>query len=202
MRQDKTTFNPDNYCLVYEEVMTCQETRNIFKEFLKENMAEEPLLYLDECEKYKVEYAKLKEKFHGLSLMVKRSSSVGNVSDLGNETSGKEWDKNQLTKLFVNLKGIIDEFIVEEATKELNLSSVRQWTIMEWQIIEAMMNGFEQDSSNLELSNNLYRKLDINVLFEKVDLVVMIDLKMDQFPRFIRSNLARKFLLEKGEHFT
>src|SRR3989338_8055958 len=57
----KKKFETQNYMVVYEELMKVQEARENFHSFLKLAHNEEPILFLDSLDSYRIEHRKLKE---------------------------------------------------------------------------------------------------------------------------------------------
>jgi len=192
-RRTNKSFDPSNYSPVYEEALQCKETRKVFKDYLKTSHGEEAILFIEALERYSANYEK----------------AVKEVGGWNDDTTLRVDDSKGLRKAVKLLYGAADEiirtFVQVGSPKELNLGSAQRLTLDLWKNISMEEDGNYRESVSSSESNGcseVFVAIKPDLLFKQVYFMVNMDLKLDQFPRFARSEMLRSFLREKGEDFT
>ncbi|KAG2382169.1 hypothetical protein C9374_005371 [Naegleria lovaniensis] len=198
------------YMVVFEEVMNNKDARNCFKQFLKEEThSAEALLFLEDLNTYKTEYQNTNVEFEKDSFE-KNSKST----------------RKMVLHLFDQAKRIITTYIDTFSITELNLGHGKATITKNWAKIDyhakTILPDFSgcdttSNTSNASASSNsspknsnwdkeglsqLFFMLEPSTLFDSCEVNVVLDLKLDQFPLFSRSQLLDKFLIEMGETFS
>ncbi|EFC36899.1 predicted protein [Naegleria gruberi] len=95
---------------------------------------------------------------------------------LKNSSNSSKQNKNLFrNEVILRVEKIIQTFIEYHSEKELNIGTSQSWLLNYWKLAkEDLLDTF----------------------------ITLTDLKMDQFPRFVRSEKLRNFLKLKGETFT
>ncbi|KAL9641527.1 hypothetical protein ABK040_013448 [Willaertia magna] len=173
----QTTFDPNQYSIVYEEFMENEECRQIFLKYLQEHAdSEEALCCFNDLILYKKQYEKIIEN--------KKKNSL----------------ESYLT-LFDNILNIIDKYCLPSSEFELNLNSFTKKDIL---LKKEQVTNLKKELLNIKeetILENILSLLESNYIFEKIELAVNLDLKLDQFPRFVRSEMLYNFLKKKGKDF-
>ncbi|KAL9652978.1 hypothetical protein ABK040_015493 [Willaertia magna] len=179
-RKKNKSFNPNQYMVVYDAVMDVEESRNFFRDYLKSVANEEPILFLDELENYK-----------------------------------KCLQNDNIFKIQSEAKKLMDKYIIPGI---LNLNGrTRNECLQQWSELtkeqsnynEATMYNTQLTTSTNEIllptpttpTNTSSVKEKYITLFDQIEISTHIDLKLDQFPRFVRYDGLKQFLSEKGEEF-
>ena len=117
-----------------------------------------------------------------------------NIGHIQRELLGKH---EKIQEKFENFTKLISE-------KETLGKSASSVSINDTESSNSSQEGsLDSSESNLyPLCSEIIELLDYQKLFNEVELTVHMDLKMDQFPRFVRSQFLLNFLKEKGENFT
>jgi len=213
----QSQFDPAHYMVIYEELMESPEGRQAFHSYLKESHNEEPILFLDQLAKIKKEHRDMQNLLN---------SCLGDSQEdiiEGFCVSGL------VMNMFERIQMLIETYVHRESLKELNLGETQGATLKRWEkVVEGVrlfasneptlsfeksrssssLNGSKisfSESNDMDLNDqslHIFYLMDPNTLFEQVELTVNLDLKIDQFPRFVRSEQLLNFLGEKGEEFT
>jgi len=189
---------------------------------LKDAHSEEPFLFLGALESYKEEFQKFQQQYSHFI----RHDQVGLVhvltSSLKNLTKEQEKEKLEnahlaLCDLFQRVTNMVDLYIKPGANKQLNLAVAQTESAI--QTVKEIANMIETFKPNNRRSktmssplsdqeeeasfpSQLFTMLNPEYIFSKIENTINIDLKMDQFPRYARSQMLEKFLSQKGEDFT
>ena len=199
--------------VVYEEAMKSDDFVQSFQTFLKKCHNEEPLLFLQELKLVAAEYEK------------------GVASNKKNVDQQLHLLRKTIRNLQQQCLHLIQTFIESRSKFELNLGQTQKEVLERWQDICTRCEQLETDNksndsqsskvresrsddasstlSNLsekeleiENLNNVLGALNPDTLFDSVKATLHFDLKIDQFPRFVRSEHLLKFLKQKGEAYT
>lgn len=103
----------------------------------------------------------------------------------------EQYQKTRLDKNRYDLgRSIIDKFIIVGSTFELNLAmNIRNETLQKWkQIQETNEHYLETDPDFISCPSDL---------FSRAQDLLFIELKQDNFPRFIQSDIFKRFLLKE-----
>lgn len=219
----KKKFDASHYMALYDELMANAEAREIFSQYLKRACTQEPLLFLNDYNKYSKDFGKYR-------------SSTNFVSD--SNSSQQDANLKACKNLFETAASLIDLYIRPGSQRELNLPSsniIQVWDneivplmqahlqkqgkksiesssvgetkyLLERTVSELSDSSLDSAMSNSSLVSNslltLFNKLNPDTLFDKIIFSVNLDLKIDQFPRFTRSKELLEFLNKQGESFT
>ena len=168
--------------------MECEKAREVFSEFLREEaLNEEPMLFLEDLKCYELYYDERKILKSASSQLTKQESK---------NTKTPSWDL--INKLYAKASEIISKYVESNSPKELNLGAHQTHTLSTWSKINDL---FKQVEKYYVLEAELLEHLNPMVVFKQVKLAVNVDLKYDQFPRFIRSSRLSNFLASKSESF-
>ena len=188
---NKRKFDASGYMVVFEELMQQKEARQNFSSYLRDAHNEEPILFLNALASYREEYEQVSlqlDKIH------------------------EEKFNSALFELVDRVTEMINIYIVRGAKKELNLPVAQ--TMAAISVLDQVSNMLESIRSTMKSvddslsevgkhsSQEVFKMIEPNSLFSKIENTTTIDLKMDQFPRYARSHMLEKFLIEKGEDFT
>jgi len=195
----RVRFDPSQYAIVYEEMMASNEARQVFGHFLKLYYNEEPLLFVTEVNNYRLEYTKrLKE-------------TLTNGDDFKNDSShvlSMKITRNHVMALFEKSREILVKYVLTGGL-ELNLGVSHKKLIDFWNnVVCVCLETIREHPEREELTPveeceifNAISLLDPETLFSDILVGINLGLKFDQFPRFARSVMAMKFLVEKGEAY-
>ncbi|EFC38494.1 predicted protein [Naegleria gruberi] len=111
---------------------------------------------------------------------------------------------SDLTKLKHSAGAIYDHFLKPNSSYQLNLGWNKAKILANWESIHKQFEnliGKSEEVEDLQALSDLITRLHPVNLFRDVIEKVHLDLKMDQFPRFVRSNACKTFFKRKGEQF-
>ncbi|KAL9657398.1 hypothetical protein ABK040_014386 [Willaertia magna] len=132
-----------------------------------------------------------REIFHQFLKIGHSEEPILFLNDLENYKNCYNENKKDVNKIFNLANNIIHTYLKEESVKQINLGGNN---------IVKMLN----DWHNIEIETDVDKKIELLhpfKLFEDVSFNVNLDLKLDQLPRFLRSEMYTKFMKEKGEKY-
>lgn len=213
--EKRQEFNPDDYMIIFEEVLKSSDALENFHQFLIDCHNQDPILFLQALKEYKKQYQSVNE------LLVSKRDTIEDETDC----------MLKIIELFKSLEKLIENFIIDMSSNELNLSKhVKQPTIDCYSSLQEKMDSISvcsekqsptssdslldylKKASPIRITSSLpvtcenpfllLSIMDPNSLFKDIEFAVNMDLKTDQFPRYVRSQKLNSFLLKKGEDFT